>query len=333
MKSIAFFNNKGGVGKTTLLCNIASALSFKNNKKVLIIDADPQCNATTYCLESDIVENLYAKHNRETIEKFLNPIRKGTGYLSKNITPIKSPRFEVDIIPGDPRLSLSEDLIAADWAGASSGDPRGLQTTFVFKEMILRYTEYDIILFDVGPSLGAINRSVLIACNYFIMPMSVDIFSLMAINNISLTLNKWKRGLSKGLADYEVEEFEKHMVRDIESKWDLQFAGYVVQQYTAKTVRGKKRPVKAYEKIIKQIPSKILKEIIEPYSNLPSTTQYNLGKIGNLHSLVPMSQTANSPIFRLKASDGVVGAHFSKVNEAEDLFNDIATNLLVNIGE
>ena len=59
MKSIAFFNNKGGVGKTTLLCNLASYFSKKLNKNVLVIDADPQCNATSYVLDEDVVRKLF----------------------------------------------------------------------------------------------------------------------------------------------------------------------------------------------------------------------------------------------------------------------------------
>ena len=53
MKAIAMFNNKGGVGKTTVLCNLASWLSLNEHKKVLVIDADPQCNTTTYVLDDD----------------------------------------------------------------------------------------------------------------------------------------------------------------------------------------------------------------------------------------------------------------------------------------
>jgi len=56
MKSIVVFNNKGGVGKTTLLCNLASFLSIKRGKRVLIIDADPQCNSSTYLV--DIEESV-----------------------------------------------------------------------------------------------------------------------------------------------------------------------------------------------------------------------------------------------------------------------------------
>ncbi|ARJ69594.1 hypothetical protein B0A89_08110 [Paracoccus contaminans] len=59
VKSIAFFNNKGGVGKTTLLCNVAAYLAHEKKKNVCIIDADPQCNATQYLFEDAVIEKLY----------------------------------------------------------------------------------------------------------------------------------------------------------------------------------------------------------------------------------------------------------------------------------
>ncbi len=63
MKSIVFFNNKGGVGKTTLLCNLAAFLSIKERKKILIVDADPQCNSTTYVLSEEQLENIFHRYN------------------------------------------------------------------------------------------------------------------------------------------------------------------------------------------------------------------------------------------------------------------------------
>lgn len=333
MKSIVFFNNKGGVGKTTLLCNLAAYLSTKKAKKVLVVDADPQCNSTTYILSDDQLDSIYGRSKRDSIESFLSPVRRAKGYLDKKVKPVKSTRFKVDLIPGDPRLALSEDLLATDWKGATSGDPRGLQTTLVFEHLKQQYQEYDYIFFDVGPSLGAINRSVLIASDYFLIPMAVDVFSLMALENINLSLSKWKKGIEEGLLKYEEDEHEKYEIYDEVFEWDLKFAGYVMQQYKAKTVRGEKVHVKAYERISKEIPAKIEKEICSITKNSEDLDALFLGEIENLHSLVPMSQTSNAPIFGLKSKDGVVGSHFQKVQYAETIFSSIAEKLLKNLGD
>jgi len=333
MKSIVFFNNKGGVGKTTLLCNLAAYLAIKKAKKVLVIDADPQCNSTTYMLSEAQLETIYGKAKRDSVESFLSPVRRAKGYLKEKIKPVMSGKFKVDVIPGDPRLALSEDLLASDWKSATSGDPRGLQTTLVFQHLKLMYQEYDYIFFDVGPSLGAINRSVLIASDYFLVPMAVDIFSLMALENIKLSLDKWKKGIEDGLSKYEEEEGEFFEVYDQSFVWDLKFSGYVLQQYKAKTVRGKKVHVKAYEKISKKIPEMMERQICSIVESPVQIEELFLGEVENLHSLVPMSQTANVPIFALKAKDGVVGAHFQKVQHAESIYSRIAEKLLSNVGD
>lgn len=333
MKSIVIFNNKGGVGKTTFLCNLASFLTLKKGRRVLVVDADPQCNATIYSLVEKTIADLYVKKQRETIDTFLDPLRRGKGYLNGNFSRLKSPRFGFDIIPGDPNLALSEDLLASDWQAGSSGDPRGLQTTLVFGDVLLRFQEYDYIFFDVGPSLGAINRAVLISSDFFIMPMSSDIFSIMAINNISLALNKWKRGFEKGLEEYKNEHGTPYTLGDNSINWRLQFAGYVTQQYTAKQVRGIRQPVSAYERIISQAPKRIKSDLVIPFSSLPSEINYSLGDIPNLHSVVPLSQTAHAPIFELKSADGVVGAHFTKVKDTERIYKKIAQRLIENIGD
>jgi cellulose biosynthesis protein BcsQ len=333
MKSIVFFNNKGGVGKTTLLCNLAGFLSIKRDKKVLIVDVDPQCNSTTYVLEDSQIDDLYKKVRRETIESFMAPIRRGQGFIKDKIAPIKSNRFKCSIIPGDPRLSLSEDLLATDWKSATSGDARGLQTTLAFKHLTLLYKDYDYIFFDVGPSLGAINRAVMLASDFFIIPMSVDVFSLMALENMNLSLSKWREGFENGLELYKKEELEEYKIFTEDVTWKLKFAGYVMQQYKAKTVRGERVHVNAYERISREIPEKMESEISIKFNSDIESKYSLLGEIPNLHSLVPMSQTSKSPIFELKASDGVVGAHFAKVSEAEKIYSTIADNMFKNIGD
>ena len=81
MESIAMFNNKGGVGKTTLLCNLAAYLCKARQKKVLVIDADPQCNSTTYALDEDEFYDVYYEPKRFTIADIVPSIEDGAGYI------------------------------------------------------------------------------------------------------------------------------------------------------------------------------------------------------------------------------------------------------------
>jgi len=326
MKSIAIFNNKGGVGKTTLLCNMAAYLSKALNKKVLVVDADPQCNATQSMFSDKTIIDTYTKDSF-TIYSIIKPLASGKGF-TKDLQPLHSESFGVDIIPGDPALALTEDLLATDWSQAISGSTRGLRTTFLFSNLLSKCNDYDFVIFDMGPSLGSINRAVLIASDYFITPMSIDIFSLKAIENISLSLVNWRKRLDSALdLNEEHEELEIDNIN-----WKLQFAGYVTQQYTAKKdEKGNLRPVKAFEKIIKKVPNLVRKELIDKLQPAFIDLDYSLGSIPTLHSLIPLSQTSRQPIFNLRAADGVVGAHFSKVKEYKEIMKSITTKLLANI--
>ncbi len=326
MKSIAFFNNKGGVGKTTLLCNLAAYLAIEKKKRVLVVDADPQCNATQLIFSDQEISQIYEK-NGFTIYDVVRPLSLGKGF-SKTIDARKGAEFKVDVIAGDPRLSLTEDLLSKDWNDAISGQPRGIRTSLLFVELLSRCRDYDYVLFDMGPSLGSINRSVLIAADYFLAPMSIDIFSLRAIENISIALSKWKKALGSGL---ELNEDGQEIGIDY-SGWNLKFLGYVTQQYTAKTdSKGKRQPVKAFEKIMSKVSSEIDNHFVRVLQPEHSDVNYNLGSIPTLHSLIPLSQTSRKPIFRLKAADGVVGAHFAKVKEYNSIIGGITGRVLGNL--
>jgi cellulose biosynthesis protein BcsQ len=328
MQSIAFFNNKGGVGKTTLLCNIAAYLALVEKKKVLVVDADPQCNATQLMLSEEDVFGIYDDSNSYTIYSIVHPLSIGKGY-SQKISSIKVDDYGVQLIPGDPRLALKEDLLSKDWQDAASGDIRGLRTSYLFTEFLIRCKDFDYVLFDMGPSLGSINRAVLLSCDYFISPMSIDIFSLKAIENISAAMSEWNKRLSNGLA-----LVDKSVKDDLPSvrTFDIKFAGYVAQQYIQKTTQGEQRAVASYEKIMRRIPKTIKTYFVDKlkYSNSKSIN-YEIGTIPNLYSLIPMSQTAHKPIFALRAKDGVRGAHFNKVREAEGIFKSIVSRLTLNL--
>ncbi|WP_318654215.1 P-loop NTPase family protein [Burkholderia cepacia] len=99
------------------------------------------------------------------------------------------------------------------------------------------------------------NRTVLLSCDYFILPMSSDIFSLRGLQNIEVAITSWSKGLDRGLASYKEDngvdfEFDDAGAPNVTA---IKFLGYVTQQYTAKTVAGKKQPVDAYEKLSKEL--------------------------------------------------------------------------------
>ena len=335
MKSLCVFNNKGGVGKTTLLCNLAAYLSIKHKKKVLVVDADPQCNATAYMFKESELETIYgASRELGTINQLITSLKKSRGYSS--VPTKKSLGFKVDVVPGDPKFSLAEDFLAKDWFEATNGEERGLKTTLLFNALLkwAKTQKYDYVFFDIGPSLGAINRTVLLSCQYFVLPMSSDIFSLRGLQNIEIAVAGWKKGLKRGLDQYKEENETPFKFEDGSRAADnaIRFVGYVTQQYTAKTVAGVKQPVVAYEKIIKKTAPAIRKHLVLGINN-GFEMDYKLGEIPYFHSLVPMSQTNAKPIFDLKSADGIVGAHFEKVRQFDTVITAICDKLLNNIGE
>lgn len=335
MRTLCVFNNKGGVGKTTLLCNLAAYFAMVKHGKVLVVDADPQCNATAYMLPETKVEKLYAgPTDGKTINTLITALKKSRGFEPPPIA--RSAGFGVDVIPGDPKFALAEDFLAKDWFDATNGQERGLKTTYFLKSLMAwaDNNDYDYVFFDIGPSLGAINRTVLLTCDYFILPMSSDIFSLRGLQNIQVAIQGWLKGIARGIEVYEEEnegEFELDDGTPLDTS-SIKFLGYVTQQYTAKTVGGKKQPVKSYEKIIRRIGPSIERHLVGPL-NSGVELEYKLGEIPYFQSLVPMSQTVAKPIFALKSADGIVGAHFDKVKEFSLVIGAIAQSVVTNLEE
>lgn len=329
MKSVCFFNNKGGVGKTTLLCNLASYLATQDGKRVLVIDADPQCNASAYLLEDQRLEQILLNEDHNSLDAYYEPIRKGQGFAESLPTIIASERFGVDIIVGDPRLSVREDLLSTDWADSRSGSPRGFQTTFAMRHLLSRLDNYDLVFIDVGPSLGALNRSVLLGADSFLMPLSVDIFSLMAIGNILNSFSTWKTDLAVAIERHRAQEGEDFRVYGNPVGWNLEFSGYVMQQYRAKKKEGERVAVEAFERIIEK--QRVEIQRIADFFGCAGLDM-NLGEVPTLSSVIPLSQQAHAPIFDLGAKDGIVGSQYTRVSEAREFFARIAARFLERNG-
>lgn len=320
-KSVCFFNNKGGVGKTTLIANLAAELAFNSEKKILLIDADPQCNLTQYLLSDDEYIEEYNKDEPLTIYSVIHPLSIGKGY--KEELPIRNvSNFGCDVIIGDPRLAMKEDLLSQDWRDARAGGTRGLRTTFVFHDLIVKAHKYDFIFFDMGPSLGAINRSILLVSDFFILPATIDIFSKWAIKNIGTALSTWQKDLENGINNAEdPEELPIHNNKKVK------FLGYVMQQHKERKENNSIRMVEAYNAISKQFP-----EIIKDTFNAIFANQNmdpNLGEIKHLASLAPKSQSTHTPMIKVIAR----GSYTTSRKQAREIFSQLAARFLANISD
>lgn len=322
-RSICFFNNKGGVGKTTLVANLAAQLSLNQGQRILVVDADPQCNLTQYLLEDDLFTETYAAANpTKTIYDIIQPLSAGKGYASD--LPIRRiPAFGVDLVAGDPRLALKEDWLAQDWRDAKAGGTRGLRTTFIFSELISRASKnYDFIFFDMGPSLGAINRSILLSADYFLVPMSIDIFSIWAVKNIGEALRVWRKELENGIRMAEDPDEIAELKGDSKSPT---FLGYVTQQHKEKSENGESRVVEAYGAIRSKLPSAVALSLgsMFPKKNFEA----HLGDIKHLASLAPKSQTLHTPMITVVLK----GSYTTTRKQAREIYDNLSYRFSENL--
>lgn len=342
MRSIAMFNNKGGVGKTTLTCNLASFLVTERGRKVVVVDCDPQCNSTQLLLGVGPAAELYLHPTSKysTISKILAPIDAGESDIDRDVrvVPAENNRFEVDLIAGDPEFAITEDRLADAWKSLTARDIEGFRRTSWNSALrtILDSRGYDFAFYDIGPSLGSINRSVLAGCDNFLTPLSSDIFSIIGIRNISNWLGKW---INDYLHSWESVDADK---RD---QWYKQFphigpprigdgyVGYIVQQYITKSYGGNRRATKAYEDIRNLVPRQI-EDSLTPF--IPAALQahqdqLNLGDIPHLYSLVPLAQKNAVPISGLSSKDGLVGSQYAQQESYKAMISEVADAFLQNI--
>jgi cellulose biosynthesis protein BcsQ len=339
MKAICIFNNKGGVGKTTLACNIASILSTTHKLRTLLIDCDPQCNSTQLILGEQKCLDIYfsdgGSNNLPTIFDVVYPLLEGDASINKSIKTLdsRSNRFCVDLMPGHPKFSLIEDVLSEAWGNVRGGDLGGIRKTnwfYSYCESLRPY--YDVVVIDVGPSLGSINRSILLGADGFAAPMGSDIFSLLGVRNVSEWLRKWSIAYNKGteaLLDDINHRAMNHHIRK-QSGVTKGFYGYTVQQYVAKTVNGERRATKAYEDIISRVPRDIEAALGEFAPSDMVRDNLRLGEIPNMFSLVPMAQSASSPMHNLNYADGIRGAGYSQQIDYVAQLKILAKNLAIN---
>ncbi|GAA5121427.1 AAA family ATPase [Luteolibacter yonseiensis] len=321
MKTLAFFNNKGGVGKTTLVYHLAWMFADMG-KRVLVADLDPQANVTSMFLEESELEKLWDPDvdSKQSIMAPISPLIRGLGDIGP--APVRSISSRLRLIPGDLNLSSFESKLSEAWIKCLDRDEAAFRITSAFHRLIriaARDFDADIILIDVGPNFGAINRSALICADAVVVPLAPDLFSIQGLMNLGPTLRRWR------------EEWLERRSKNPEKSLDLPIGnmtplGYVILQFGIRD----SRPVKAYDKWSQRIPEVFSKSVLGDGEqlSLDDSSGHCLGLLKHYRSLMPMAMEARKPIFHLKAADGAIGAHSSSVKDCEKDFSKLADAIL-----
>ena len=318
---IAIFNNKGGVGKTTYLYHLANLIA-DNGKKVLMVDCDSQCNLTNYSLTEEVIERSWSEEGN-SIYQVIKPIHKGIGdFIKRDPTRINNNLY---IVPGDIDLSIFEDRLGETWSSA-----RNQESSLRVQIAIYRYIKYagisisaDYVFVDMGPNLGALNRAVIGCCDYFITPVSPDLFSIKGSQNLGDKFIVWSDEWRDIIEKWNKESFEELPVAK------PKFLGYVVQQHNLRNTQT--GMTKAWSIFGARLNQAINNNIVNKLSVIGQTVcmpDYNLGQIPNLHSLIPYSQEARKPVYKCTAQDGLKGAHITTARESSNYYRRILEILL-----
>lgn len=318
-KRITLYNHKGGVGKTTLVINIASALAALG-KKVLLVDTDPQCNLTSYLVESEVVDEWLEKSDKQqgvTIWSALRPFMESSG-------PLKTPKtFErlnnVFLFPGDIRLSEFEIDLNQIWIECIQRKTRGYKGASAISELVNNAAEdndVDFVFYDVGPNIGPLNRVVILDSDYFIVPAACDLFSIRALKTLGKTMADWIsewRLISQLAPDNTLLlPGEPKFLGYLLQKFRM-YGGQITNEFSTYASKLEKAAHSDIAVILRKIDSRLAKA---------SLSQNKLGQVKDFSGLAPKSQTQGKPFFK------VSGGNASLKSEARKEFTAIAKNII-----
>ena len=322
MKIISVFNNKGGVGKSTLTYHLGNALAELGHK-VLMVDLDPQCNLTICAMmeetlhqiwadEDDYIDDFESAFNNNpniidsprSIHFILKPTEDGISEPTDLPPPFKLSN-NIELLPGRLSLHKYENKIAERWSGVYQGDNLSIRTITNIRNICQRYTElnnYDYVLIDTSPSLGILNKVIMSTVDGFFIPAQPEMFSLYGIRNIGNALQLWQREF---ISIYTLISEEKR------SKFPsnfVQFLGYTI--YNAKRYTRDNEPFNEYNlaqahyQYVSQIPETITDYIQE--SNRTNVSNDLIAKpiggssIIHSHNTFPaMAQALKCPMWKV----------------------------------
>ena len=313
MKKIAIFNHKGGVAKTTTCYHLGWSLAQKG-RKVLLVDADSQCNLTMYALGKERYESYYENSPENNIHYALMPAFKSKPIL---IQPVDCPEIRPNLflLPGHLDFTENEmQLSVAMQLSSSFGSMENLPGAINYLvEQTAENFGIDYVLFDMNPSLSSINEDIFVCCDYFMIPTNPDSFSPMSIQSLGKRLPMWEKWAKRAREAFQTATYP---LPDSHPK----FLGYTVNNFNL----SNGRPQYAFRQFMTKISTEI-KECLVPalqqegmtlqqeqydsaYENMGCEMphplyypeSYCLVQISNFNRLVGFSHAQSRPVFVAK---------------------------------
>lgn len=315
MKIVTLYNHKGGVSKTTSTFNLASYLS-DHGSKVLMVDADPQCNLTEIAL-APTIEKLDTKAAKSTTATI--PELPGSSILDALNQRIKGDAAFIDIakvkthqvgenlflLRGSVELSSIEDDLAEAHVQRLAMRTNLMRTYVSIGDFLTRLAEkekYDYIFIDVGPSSGALTRAFFLVCDAFFIPVAPDRFNVQAIGTLGRVIDRWMSEHAQVIKQYE------DLGLPIRPGTPA-FAGAIVQAF--KLYAGKPKP--GYKLWMSRLPKEIaasIKPVMHrhmqkgsPELYLPTISTPLAVQIPDFSQLAPLMQEVGKAVFNITQND------------------------------
>ena len=326
---IALYNHKGGVSKTTTTFNLG--WTFANmGIKTLIVDLDPQCNLTDFSLglkDNKKVKEFYEKKENEDIHSILEPVVTGKDLQINPVKTCDTLNENLKLIAGnfdmsDIELQISISLVGSEFMNFTK------QFVGSLNAIIRRTAEVnqcELVLIDMSPSSGAMNRSILMSSDYFLIPASPDFFSYRAIQKIGDMLYSWNEFFKKFRDPSLTNPLPKtppKMLGVISQKFrpytpkpkkikDKMISFIGIKGVEEKEQEAAKRFQEWIDKIQKESDETLAKKlkpenmVVDRNSFMSHVEElpYNLISIGDFNSLIAISQENQKPVFSLSEEE------------------------------
>ncbi len=324
---IAFFNPQGNVGTTSLVYHLAWMYQGLG-LQVLALDLDPQASLTAMLVDEDRLAEIWKRDNKpNTVSKCIQPLMNGIGDLANPLLETIEDGFL--LLSGDLSLSEFEDDLAWAWLRCLDLQQNlpdlctnPVELVSAFWQLIIRITDTyraDLVLLDLGANLGAINRSALLAANYTIVPLTLDIFSLQGLKHLQPTLHRWQREWQEWLTKNSVLASNLPLGK-------IQPLGYTIWQHSIRLDRS----MPDSKSLLAQVANIYQDNFTLPSISVPPDWADDpncLVLLKNYQSLMPMALAARKAMFQLKPADGATGAYSKAVRDVSEEFRQLAQKI------